>query len=124
MPYIVSIATRSTAQTLELTEGSVRSAITTTSSTNQSVLVSLSTETFRSANYQIQITQGSNFNTTSINVIHNGSNTYMTEFGSISEPIGISTFTTDIDSGNFRLLAYPSSSNLTTFKVIFTAIKS
>jgi hypothetical protein len=122
MPYIVG--TRSTSQTLELTDGSVRSAITTTSSINQSVLVSLSTETFRSVNYQIQITEGSNFNMTSINVIHNGSNTYMTEFGSINEPVGIATFTTDIDSGNVRLLAYPSSSNLTTFKVIFTAIKS
>ena len=53
---------------------------------------------------------------TNINVIHDGTTTYMTEFGTINHPTGIATFP-DINSGSLRLLGYPSSSNSTTFKV-------
>ena len=79
---------------------------------------------FRSATYQIQITEGTNYNMTTINAIHDGSVTYMSEYGTINQPVGIATFSTDINSGFLRLLAYPNSSNTTTFKVILTAIQS
>lgn len=121
MPYI--IGTRSP-QTLEMSAGSVRSAITTTTTTEQSVLVSLSTETFRSVNYQIQAVQGQSYNTTEIRVIHNGSDTYMTEFATINHPSGISTYSTDCSGGNLRLLAFPSTSEPITFKVIYAAFNA
>ncbi len=44
---------------------------------------------------------------TTINIIHDGTNTYMTEYGSINQPVGIATFGSDINSGNVRLLATP-----------------
>ena len=56
-------------------------------------------------------------------IIHDGSDTYMTEYGTINQPIGIATFASDISGGSLRLLGYPNSSNNTTFKVIFTAIE-
>jgi hypothetical protein len=59
-----------------------------------------------------------------VNTIHDGSSTYISEYGTINHPVGIATFSTDINSGLLRLLAYPNSSNTTTFKVILTAIKS
>jgi hypothetical protein len=121
MPYI--IGTRSP-QTLELSAGAVRSAITTTTSTEQSVLVSLSTDTFRSVNYQIQAVQGQNYNTTEIRVIHNGSDAFMTEFATINQPSGISTYSTDCSEGNLRLLAFPASSEPTTFKIIYAAFNT
>ena len=122
MPYIVGI--KPTTQTLELTGASVRSAISTTTSTDQFTLVSISKETYRSVSYQVQVVQGTNYNTTNISVIHDGSVTYMNEYGTLIQPIGVATFSTDISGSSLRLLGYPSSSTDTTFKVVYTAIKS
>ena len=105
-----------------MSAGAVRSSISTTTSTSESVLISVPKDDFRSVNYQIQAVQGSNYNTTTINVVHDGTNTYMSEFGTINEPVGISTFSTDIAADNLRLLGYPASTSSTTFKIVFTAI--
>ena len=78
MPYIVG---SSLPTALEMPDiGTVSSSISTSTSLDAKVLVSLSTDTYRSVNYQIQAEQGSNFNTTTINVIHNQSNVYLSEY--------------------------------------------
>ena len=122
MPYIVGTQPV-TKQTLELSAGLVDSTISTTTSVGISTLVSIASSIYRSANYQIQVIQGTNYNTTSINLLHDGTNSYMTEYGTLNQPTGIATFSTDINSGALRLLGYPSSSSSTTFKVIFTALQ-
>mgnify|MGYP001279111709 FL=1 len=111
------------ATNLELIAGDIQSGILTTSATGQATVMSISASTYRSVSYQVQAVQGSNYNMTTINVIHDGTNTYMNEFGTINQPTGIATFSTDINSGSLRLLGYPSSSSSTTFKVIFTALQ-
>ena len=111
------------ATNLELIAGDIQSGILTTSATGQATVMSISASTYRSVSYQIQAVQGSNYNMTTINVIHDGTNTYMNEFGTLNQPTGIATFSTDINSGSLRLLGYPSSSSSTTFKVIFTALQ-
>ena len=121
MPYIVGVKPP-IFQTLDTSAGVIQSGILTTTSTGISTLVSVESSKFRSVNYQIQAVEGSNYNTTTINVVHDGTNTYMSEFGTINEPVGISTFSTDIAAGNLRLLGYPASTSSTTFKIVFTAI--
>jgi hypothetical protein len=121
MPYIVG--TRGP-QTLEMSAGTIQSTITTTTSTNASVLVSLSTSTYRSVNFSIQAVQGTNFNVTEIKALHDGSNIYMTEYGTIYQPSGIATYSMDLSLGNLRLLSFPASSNSTTFKVVYSAINN
>jgi len=111
------------ATNLELIAGDIQSGILTTSATGQATVMSISASTYRSASYQIQAVQGSSYNMTTINVIHDGTNTYMNEFGTLNQPAGIATFSTDINSGALRLLGYPASSSSTTFKVIFTALQ-
>ena len=111
------------ATNLELIAGDIQSGILTTSATGQATVMSISASTYRSASYQVQAVQGSNYNMTTINVIHDGTNTYMNEFGTLNQPTGIATFSTDINSGALRLLGYPASSSSTTFKVIFTALQ-
>jgi len=111
------------ATNLELIAGDIQSGILTTSATGQATVMSISASTYRSASYQIQAVQGSNYNMTTINVIHDGTTTYMNEFGTLNQPAGIATFSTDINSGALRLLGYPASSSSTTFKVIFTALQ-
>ena len=123
MPYIVGTQPV-TKQTLELSAGLVDSTISTTTSVGISTLVSIASSIYRSANYQIQVIQGTNYNTTSINVLHDGTNAYMTEYGTLNQPTGIATFSAQIDSGTIQLLGYPASTNSTTFKVIYSAVKS
>jgi len=112
------------ATNLELIAGDIQSGVLTTTSTSEATVMSISASTYRSASYQIQAVQGSNYNMTTINVIHDGTNTYMNEFGTLNQPTGIATFSTDINSGALRLLGYPASSSSTTFKVIFTALQT
>ena len=122
MPYIVG---SSLPTALEMPDiGTVSSSISTSTSLDAKVLVSLSTDTYRSVNYQIQAEQGSNFNTTTINVIHNQSNVYLSEYGTINEPSGIATFNADINNGNLRLIGYASSTASTTYRVIYTATEA
>mgnify|MGYP001385729388 FL=1 len=121
MPYIVKTPPV-TKQTLELSAGLVQSSISTTTSTDISTLVSLASTIYRSVNYQIQTTEGTNYNKTTINVIHNGTTAYLSEFGTINEPIGVATFSADINGNDLRLLGFPASTNSTTFKVIYTAL--
>ncbi len=110
-----------TATAFDTSIGEIRGISTTVTSTSGVVILGLTTA-YRSATYQIQATQGSNFNMTTINVIHDDTNTYMTEYGTINQPTGIATYNTDISSGKLRLIGYASSTTSTTFKVFSTAI--
>ena len=69
-----------TATAFDTSIGEIRGISTTVTSTSGVVILGLTTA-YRSATYQIQATQGSNFNMTTINVIHDDTNTYMTEYG-------------------------------------------
>ena len=122
MPYIVGNETTSK---LSMENGLVQSATVTTTATGAAALVSLTASTYRSVDYQVQAVKGSSYNTSLIKVVHDRTNTYMTEFGNVNQPsVGIATFSTDINSGDLRLLGFPSSSDSTVFKIIFSAIKS
>lgn len=131
MPYItgtdindLSVASIATTSVDINDIGKISSSISTSTSLDAKVLVSLSTDTYRSANFQVQAEQGSNFNTTTINVIHNQSNVYLSEYGTINEPVGIATYNADINSGNLRLIGYASSTASTTYRVIYTATEA
>jgi hypothetical protein len=112
------------ASNLELIAGDIQSGILTTSSLGPAVIMSISASIYRSVNYQIQVTEGTNYNMTTLNVIHDGSTTYQLEFGTINQPIGVATFSSDISGGALRLIAYPAFASDTTFKVVFTAIEA
>ena len=96
----------------------------TTSSTSPvGIHSALAIATYRSVEYTIQATQGTNFHTKKLVAIHDGSTAYHTEYGSIFNNVGVSTYDVDVSGGKIRLLATPSSASATTFKVTFNAIK-
>jgi predicted TIM-barrel enzyme len=96
----------------------------TTSSTSPvGIHSALAISTYRSVEYTIQATEGSNFHTTKILALHDGSTAYHTEYGTIFNNVGISTYDVDVSGGNIRLLATPASSSTTNFKITFNAIK-
>ena len=97
----------------------------TTTSTSQVPLDIFSKQSFISAKYQIQITQGSNYHTTEFSVFHDGATTYNTEYGTLkTSEDSLASFDSDISNGNVRLLVTPASSAPTTFKSIRTSINS
>ena len=94
----------------------------TTTTDSQTSIDSFSASTYRSAKYQVQITRGSEYQVTEISIVHDGSDSYGTEYATLKTGATLSTFSTDISGGNVRLLATPSSSSSTVFKFTKTAI--
>jgi len=95
----------------------------TTTSTSQFTLMSLDLSVYRSIEYTIQVTEGSNFHVTKILAIHNGTAAIHNEYGTLSTNTSVASFDVDISGSNIRLLATPASTNSTAFKVKFTTIK-
>jgi len=92
----------------------------TKTSTSQASVDSFTAASYRSAQYQVQITRGSIYQMTTINVLHDGTNAYLSEFGTIRTGVNLATFDADINSGSLRLLATPTSSDSTVFKITKT----
>jgi len=118
----VITATTATLSTIGLSAADITSSSTTTTTTTATSIASISTSVYRSAVFQVQAVQETNYNMTTINVLHDGIETYMTEYGTINQPVGIATFSTDINAGSLRLLAHPASISSTTFRVITKAL--
>ena len=96
---------------------SLQAATTTLTTTSASNIDTFAAATFRSAQYQIQITQGSSYHVTTLNVLHDGSSVYLSEFGTIRTGSILASFDADIDSGNVRVRATPASDSSTVFKL-------
>ena len=94
-----------------------------TSTTSQTAIHTLSASTYRSVEYTIQATQGTNYHVTKILCIHDGTLAYPTEYGIVYTNTSLATFDVDVSGGNMRLLVTPASSSSTTYKIKFTAIK-
>ena len=96
----------------------------TTTATSQSSVDTFSVTDYRSASYQIQITRGTEYHVTTLNIIHDGTDVYVSEFGTINTGSILATFTADINSGNVRILATPSSATSTVFKMYRNLIRA
>ena len=95
-----------------------------TSSTSQvGIHSALPVVSYRSVDYTIQATQGSSYHSTKIMALHDGSSAYHNEYGTIYNSAEVATYDVDVSGGNIRLLATPASSGITTFNIVFDAIK-
>ena len=128
--YVDSIGIATARSGLEIGAGSqttiikLEAATATTTTTSESNIDTFDASIFRSAQYQIQITQGTSYHVTTLNVLHDGTNVYLSEFGTIKTTSdSLATFDADINSGNVRVRATPSSSTSTVFKISKTLTK-
>jgi len=83
----------------------------------QFVANSFAASDFRTTKYLIQVqeTGSSNFYSTEVFIMHDGSEVYMTQYGTLNtDSSPVTSIEADIDSGNVRLLITPSVSNTTT----------
>ena len=93
----------------------------TTSSTSQVAVDSFSASTYRSAKYQVQVTSGTDYHVIELRVVHNGTTTYLAQYGEIFTSSSLGTFDTDISGGNVRLL-FTGANSVSVVKVIRDAI--
>ena len=100
-----------------------RSDSTSVSQTTAATVATHAIATFRSVNYKVQITQGTDYYQSEINVVHDGSTAYITEFGIINtDPSNFAaTFSATISSGNLLLQVAMGSNASATIKVLSTA---
>jgi hypothetical protein len=96
---------------------------TTATVSQTSIYSGLPSATYRSVEYTIQATQGTNYHATKILTIHNGTLAYNSEYGTIYNNTLVGAFDVDISGGNIRLLVTPASSSSTTYTVNFVATK-
>ena len=121
--FVDSIGVVTARTGIELGAGSItpvisfEAATATTTTTSVSTIDTFSATTYRSAQYQIQITQGTNYHVTTLNVLHDGSQVYIMEFGTIRTGVALATFDADISSGNVRVRGTPTTSLSTVFKL-------
>ncbi len=91
-------------------------------SSSPTQIYSFSATQYRSAKLQIQITQGSDYQTSDILLIHNGSVVNIVEYASISTNDYLGTFDALISGGSVSLRVLMGSSSSSTIKVVSQAI--
>ena len=96
--------------------------ITTSTNTANQVLDLFSTTEYRSVKYQIQVTSSTDYQISEVILIHNGTNSYLTEYGLVSTNGSLMSYDTDINSGNTRLLMSPIN-NVNVIKIVKTLIE-
>ena len=106
-----------------MSQGFVYSGSTTVTSTSQTAIDTFPAATYRSAKWQVQVTRGSEYHITEVYLVHDGTSSYGTEYATIKTGSQLATFDSDIDDGFVRLLATPTSSSSTVFKVVATLTK-
>jgi hypothetical protein len=102
-----------------LSHSDITDATTTVASSTTSVMNTFAIDTYRSAKYFISIVDATNsrYEIVEANVTHDGSNAFISTFGSTTNYTGpLTTFSADIDSGNARVLVTNISNNSTVFK--------
>jgi hypothetical protein len=98
--------------------------IKTTTSTSQVIVDSFSKNQYQSAKYQIQVENNNSYQTTEILVVHDGTTTYIVEYGVVITEETLSSFTSNLSGGSIQLLATPTNSTETKFKIVRKAINS
>ena len=95
---------------------------TTMTTTSATTIATHSATVYRTIKYLIQLTQGSDYHSTEINLIHDGSTVYITEYGTLYDNAVLGTLNATISSGNILLQLTPGNNSSLTSKVVSTAI--
>ena len=84
----------------------------TTTAANQ-IIDTFLVSNYSTAKYFCQVKQSSSIHSTEINIMHDGTNVYITEYGTMYSGVSLGTFTANIVSGSLRLLFTPINNNTT-----------
>lgn len=87
----------------------------TKTSTTQFSLDTFAHADFRAARYIVAMSEGTNFHSTEVMLVHDGSDVTLTQYGTLKDT-NLATFDADISGANVRLRCTPASSNSTVIK--------
>lgn len=87
----------------------------TKTATDQFALDTFGKNDFRAARYIIAMTKGSDFHSTEVMLVHDGSTVTLTQYGTLKDST-LATIDADISGSNVRLLVTPASATSTTIK--------
>lgn len=104
------------------TQTAVTGTTTTVATTSETVTDQFSTTEFRSAEYLVQIAQGSSYQVSKILLVHDGTTPYITEYGTLLSGSTLGTLDVDITGGNARLLVTMANAASASVKVSRTSI--
>ena len=95
---------------------------TTVASTSATTIATHAAATYRTIKYLVQCTQGTDYHSTEINLIHDGTTVYITEYGTLFDNAALGTFDATISGGNILLQITAGSATSMAVKVVSTAI--
>ena len=95
---------------------------TTMTTTSATTIATHAAATYRTVKYLVQLTQGTDYHSTEINLIHDGTTVYITEYGTLFDNAALGTLNASISSGNILLQLTPGSNSSLTARVVSTAI--
>lgn len=94
---------------------------TTTTATTEVALDTFAHATYRAARYIVAMSSGSDFHSTEVVVVHDGSAVTLTQYGTLKSS-NLASFDADISGDNLRLLVTPESSTSTVIKFDRTTV--
>jgi len=100
----------------------IGTAVTQLSTVSTSTIDSFLITTYRSARYQVQISQGTDYQCTDLLLIHNDSTASLIESGSVATNNYLATFSTTISGSNLLLQVDMANSASATIKVVRYAV--
>jgi len=96
-----------------ITDNPSETTSTSISTTNQTVVDSFDSNTYRTAKYLVQVSYGTDFHATEMLLVHNDTATYLTEYAITSTGPVLATFDSRVSNGDVELLCTPSNAGST-----------
>lgn len=87
----------------------------TKTATTEFALDTMSKTTYRAARYVVAMSEGTDFHSTEIVIVHDGSAVTLTQYGTMKSK-SLATFDADISGSDLRLLCTPASTSSTVVK--------
>ena len=102
----------------------VGTSVTLSTTTADQPIFSLDASVYRSVKFMVQVSRGSDFQVQEILLLHDATDTYLTQYAQLlsGNNLVLATYDADLNSGNIRLLVTPFYAN-TTFKIYGTAVR-
>jgi hypothetical protein len=93
----------------------------TKTATDEFALDTFARADFRAARYIVAMSEGSDFHSTEIMLVHDGSTVTMTQYGTLKSK-SLATFDADVSGSDVRLLCTPASASSTVIKFDRTVV--
>jgi len=114
----VTITTSVTVPTVNTSNASLTTSTQSVSTTTQTAIDTFAHATYSTAEYTVQITQGSDIHSQKFLVVSDGTDAFITGYGTIVSNGNLGTFTADVSGSDCRFLVTMNSADAATIKLI------